>query len=121
MLHRRPLPSASLARVEEEHRLLDRWLCSNRAPSSRDGASWKDTLSRFAEAARRHREVEEELLRLHGHEALTEHREAHAEVEAEIVRAASAEETSAGPLRACELVASWLELHREAWLKASRG
>jgi hemerythrin len=113
---KRPFPAASLARIEEEHRQLSQWLSQEGSPRPHD--SWVQGLSAFAEEARRHRELEEELIRHFGLEGLREHREAHRGVEAAIERLlheARIFGDRGGPLMACELVASWLGHHQTAW------
>lgn len=115
---KRPFPAASLARIEEEHRQLSEWLSREAFPGPRAPDAWVKGLSAFAEEARRHRELEEELIRHFGLEGLREHQEAHRGVEAAIerlLREARSFGDRGGPLMACELVASWLGHHQTAW------
>lgn len=113
-----PLPAASLARIEEEHRQLSQWLSRQNTRGRRPHDTWVQGLSAFAEEARRHRELEEELIRHFGLDGLREHQEAHRGVEAAIERLLKDARTfgdRGGPLMACELVASWLGHHQTAW------
>ena len=115
---RRPLPAASLARLEEEHQHLSRWLSDRGASGPKNHASWVEGLSEFAAAARRHRELEEGIIRHFGLEGLCAHQEAHRGVEAAIERLLAEARRfgdRGGPLMACELVASWLGHHQTAW------
>ncbi|TBR24559.1 hypothetical protein EPO15_03830 [bacterium] len=112
------LPTASLARIEEEHRHLSKWLADEGARGPKPGGTWVECLTEFAAEARRHREREEELIRHFGLEGLREHQEAHRGVEAAIERLlveARRFGDRGGPLMACELVASWLGHHQTAW------
>lgn len=116
MRDKRPLPAAGLARIEEEHRQLAKWLADT--GSTRAHASWVEGLSLFAEEARRHRELEEEFIRHFGLAGLKEHQEEHRGVEAAIERLlheARRHGDRGGPLMACELIASWLGHHQTAW------
>ena len=115
---KKSLPAASLARIEEEHRQLSRWLSHEGTRGPKAPGSWVTGLSHFAEEARRHRELEEELIRHFGLDGLREHQEAHRGVEAAIERLlheARSFGDRGGPLMACELVASWLGHHQTAW------
>lgn len=118
MKDKRPLPSAGLARIEEEHRLLAKWLADQGASKPRTPQSWVEGLSVFAQEARRHRELEEEFIRHFGLSGLKEHQEEHRGVEAAIDRLlqeARRHGDRGGPLMACELIASWLGHHQAAW------
>ena len=115
---KRQLPAASLARPEEEHRHLSRWLASQgvRDPRSKDG--WVDGLNAFAKEARLHREREEDLIRHFGTPDLHAHREEHRGIESAIDRLLTEARRfgdRGGPLMACELMASWLGHHQAAW------
>lgn len=115
---KKALPAASLARIEEEHRQLSLWLSRESSRGPKSAESWVKGLSLFAEEARRHRELEEELIRHFGLDGLREHQEAHRGVEAAIERLlveARRFGDRGGPLMACELVASWLGHHQTAW------
>lgn len=111
-----PFPAASLARLEEEHRQLAQWLADQGARGPKK--SWVEGLSVFVAEARRHRQREEELITHFGLQGLREHQDAHRHVEAEmetLLLEARRHGDRGGPLKACELVASWLGHHQSAW------
>ena len=111
-----PVPAATLARLEEEHRQLAQWLADQGARGTKK--SWVEGLSVFVAEARRHRQREEELIEHFGLSGLREHQAAHRGVEAAIERLlveARRFGDRGGPLMACELVASWLGHHQSAW------
>lgn len=110
------VPAATLARLEEEHRQLARWLADRGSRGSKK--SWVEGLSVFVAEARRHRQREEELIAHFGLAGLSEHQAAHRGIEAAIDRLlveARRFGDRGGPLMACELVASWLGHHQSAW------